>query len=107
MSSVWADPETRQDYLLVMDQCLWFGSLLKHSLMNPNQLREYGHYIYDDPYQDDMCGIETETAFIPFDTTGTIVHFSSRAPTVRVSLLTGETWNPTIVEMRRRGNTRE
>ncbi|KAG7370061.1 reverse transcriptase RNA-dependent DNA polymerase [Nitzschia inconspicua] len=73
MSTVWTDPETAEDYLLVMDKSLWFGRLLKHSLVNPYQLREYGHSVYDNPYNDDLFSIETDKTFIPFDPTGTIV----------------------------------
>ena len=46
-------------------------------------------------------GIDSEHLFIPFDTTGTIVHFKSCVPTegekthLPIILLTGHTWNPT------------
>ncbi|KAG7369925.1 reverse transcriptase RNA-dependent DNA polymerase [Nitzschia inconspicua] len=113
MSTVWSDPDSSEDYLLVMDQCLWFGQLLKHSLINPNQIRDYGHPVHDDPYRHEVFGIETDKAFIPFDTTGTIVHFTSRVPTdweqkhLPVIILTGEEWDPLKIEMRQRGSTRE
>jgi hypothetical protein len=46
-------------------------------------------------------GINSDDAVIPFDTTGTVVHFESRVPTkwekihLPIILLTGEDWNPT------------
>ena len=61
--------QTGVDYLLVGDQMLWFGTRLPNSLLNPNQIRAY-----------DEFGIDGHDAFIPFDTTGTIVHFDSRVP---------------------------
>jgi hypothetical protein len=46
-------------------------------------------------------GIDSEQAFIPFDTTGTVVYFQLRTPTewekthLPVLLLTSNVWNPT------------
>jgi hypothetical protein len=62
---------------------LWFGTLVPNSLINPNQLRVYGIRVYDDPFHMTRpFGIDSDHAFIPFDTTtGTVVHFESRVPT--------------------------
>ena len=79
--TVWTSPYTGAEYLLVGDQMLWFGEQLKHSLINPNQIREYGIQVYDDPFNMHQFGIDGGDVFIPFDTTGTIVHFESRVPT--------------------------
>jgi hypothetical protein len=57
--------------------------------------------VNDDPF-DNSCefGIDSENLFIPFDTTGTVVHFDTRVPTewekshLPVTLITGEDWNP-------------
>ena len=112
--SVWTSPQTGTEYLLVGDQMLWFGSQLGHSLINPNQIREYGIDVSDNPYAPDCFGIDTDVAFIPFDTTGTVVYFESRVPTeweekhLPVLLLTGETWDPTSVRLHpNRSSTRE
>jgi hypothetical protein len=40
--TVWMSPNTGHEYLLVSDQMLWFGSQMDHSLIKPNQIREYG-----------------------------------------------------------------
>jgi hypothetical protein len=78
---------------------LWFGTLLPNSLINPNQIRSYGHEVNDDPF--DLSrdfGINSENAFIPFDTTGTVIHFESRVPTkwekmnFPTILITGKQW---------------
>jgi hypothetical protein len=60
---------------------LWFGTLLPNSLINPNQmLAAYELKVYDDPF--DMSrtfGIDSDVPLlIPFETTGTVVHFESR-----------------------------
>jgi hypothetical protein len=80
---------------------LWFGDLLLHSLINPNQLRAYGINVNDDPLDSTReFGIDSKTVFIPFDTMGTVVHFESRVPTewekthLPIILITSEEWNP-------------
>jgi hypothetical protein len=93
---------------------LWFGNLLPNSLINPNQVRAYGIDVNDDPF-DSTCkfGIDSEYAFIPFDTMGTVVHFESRVPTewekthLPVILMTGDTWNPSEEVLRPGKKNRE
>ena len=91
--------EHGNDYLLVADQMLWFGKLLGNSLINPNQIRNFGIELNDNPYSDGDFGITFESTFIPFDATGTIVYFESRVPTeweekhLPVILLTAEVWD--------------
>jgi hypothetical protein len=100
--TVWTNQEKSVECLLVSNQMLWFGTQLSHSQINPNQLCAYGIDVNDDPF-DFTCdfGIDSEQAFIPFDTTGTIVHFESRTPTewekthVPVIIITSNIWNPT------------
>ena len=101
---------TRQEYLLVGDQMLWFGNLLSNSLINPNQICAYGINVYDSPFNSSNAfGVASDAAFIPFDTMGTIVHFESHVPNewemkhLPVILLTSDTWNPSE-EIMQHGN---
>jgi len=112
--TVWTSPDTGEEFLLVGEQMLWFGDSLPHSLINPNQIREYGINVCDDPFSpNDRFGIDGEDYFLPFDTTGTIVYFETRAPTdwelrnLPVILITGEKWDPTSVDLRPGGKSRE
>ena len=41
--------ESGQRVVLVCPQMLWFGTDLKRSLINPNQLRMHGTIVRDDP----------------------------------------------------------
>jgi len=101
--TVWTSPDIGREYLLVGDQMLWFGSQMEHSLINPNQIREYGVPVYDDPYSNSHFGIDGNETFIPFNTMGTIVYFESRVPTdwemqnLPIIMLTGEEWDPVNV----------
>ena len=84
-----------------------------HSLINPNQIREYGVPVYDDPYNKNQFGIEGHEAFIPFNTKGTIVYFESRVPTewesrnLPILLLAGKQWDPVGVKLGPGGGSRE
>ena len=77
---VWTLDEGKE-YLLVDDEMLWFGNTLADSLINPNQLREYGLLVKGNPFNANEFGIDADEEFIQFDTTGTIVCFDSRVPT--------------------------
>lgn len=46
--TVWTD-DYGNDYLLVADQMLWFGELMENSLINPNQIRDFGIAVNDNP----------------------------------------------------------
>jgi hypothetical protein len=101
--TVWTSPNTGQEYLLVIDQMLWFGSQMEHSLINPNQIHEYGIPVYDSPFSQSQFGIDCSDDFIPFNTTGTIVYFESSVTTdwemhnLPIIILTGEDWDPVNV----------
>jgi hypothetical protein len=101
--TVWTSPNTGREYLLVGDQMLWFGSQMDHSLINPNQIHEYGIPVYDNPFSQSQFGIDCKDDFIPFNTTGTIVYFESRVPTdwemrnLPIIILTGGDWDPVNV----------
>jgi hypothetical protein len=99
--TVWTSPNTGHEYLLVGDQMLWFGSQMDHSLINPNQIREYGIPVYDNPFSQSQFGINCNDDFIPFNTMGTIVYFESCVPAnglemhnLPIIMLTGEDWDP-------------
>ena len=66
-----------KEYRLVGDKMLRFGTALEHLSINPNQIRAYGIPINKNPFNANDLGINTEELFIPFDTTGTVVHFES------------------------------
>jgi hypothetical protein len=91
-----------------------FGTELPNSLINPNQIQAYGIGVYDDPFDTSRTfGIDSDQAFIPFDTTGTVVHFESCVPTewekthLPIILLTSEDWNPSQEVLRNGDLSRE
>ena len=78
--TVWTSDEGKE-YLIVGDEMLWFGNTLADSLINPNQLKEYGLVVKYYPFNANGFGIDADEDFIQFDTKGSIVYFNSRVPT--------------------------
>ena len=82
-------------------------------MINPNQIRAYGLSINDNPFNANELVIDMEEFFIPFDTTGTVVHFESRVPTewetthLPVILITADSWDTTRVDMSARKRSQE
>jgi hypothetical protein len=113
-SYVWTDQTDSMEYLLVGDQTLWFGTLLPYSLINPNQIWAYGLPVNDDPFDlTRSFGIDTDHVIIPFNTTGTVVHFETRVPSewekthLPIILLTSDEWNPNLEVLRPGSPSRE
>jgi hypothetical protein len=112
--TVWTNQDDSVKCLLVGDQMLWFGAQLPHTLINLNQLCAYQIDVNDDPFDSTRnFGIDSKQVLIPFNTTGTIVHFESRTPTewekthLPVILITSDVWNPTKEVLRLERHSRE
>ena len=95
MSSPTATP------LLVINEGLYYGTKMMHSLWNPNQIRSFGHKFQDNPFDDAPLGISADGHFLPFWCKGTKVYTETRCPTPqelatceRIVLTTFEEWNP-------------
>jgi hypothetical protein len=83
VGTVWTKPVTGESYLLVFNQCIFFGDRLKHSLICPNQLRAHGIIVDDIPTQFDtksQHAIIHEALTIPLDLAGVVSYFETRIP---------------------------
>ena len=81
-ATAWTCPKTGVTYILIINEGLYFGSQLDHSLINPNQIRSYGTPVWDNPFDSKRSlGIECDKVFIPFLTSGATVFFESHVPT--------------------------
>ena len=40
---------TGQTYILILNEALWMGNAMPHTLINPNQLRHFGTMVQDNP----------------------------------------------------------
>ena len=97
-STVWMDPTMSRKYLIFGDQFVWFVTMINHYLINPNQVRALNISVHDDIFNTIFFGIETDEAFTPLTSKGTVIRFEVRVPTsleeinLPAILLTGEWW---------------
>jgi hypothetical protein len=105
---VYDDPDTGQTYILVLNECLYYGNKLKHSLINPNQLCFGGTAVWDnvfDPNHDLSIKYE-DNLTIPLKMEGTKTLFISRSPieqelneSQHIQLTSINEWNPSSVNL--------
>ena len=69
--------------ILIFGQGLWFGNRMKKTLINPNQFRDFGIPIFDDPTDQHMpLGIESDfNTHIPITMMGSTFGFITWYPT--------------------------
>lgn len=102
---------------LIINEALYFGPQMDHSLVNPNQIRAYGIDVSDNPFDRNRdFGIQHEECFIPFTTEGSTVYFDTfvttdyQIETLRnIELTSDDEWDPNAVDMQKyqsRGTTR-
>ena len=97
-------------YILIINEALYFGQEMDHSLINPNQIRHFGIPVSDNTYDGTQdFGIDHEDIFIPFETKDSTVFFESYVPSdddlencPHIVLTDGDTeWDPDHIEMSR------
>ena len=102
-------PSTGQTWLLIINEGLFYGNKLDHTLINPNQIRHYQIEYWDNPYDKEhdleihIPGILS----IPMFQLGTKLQFQTRSPTAyelnnissefRIQLTSAKEWNPETV----------
>ena len=73
--------EYEQTWGFVFNEVLWFGTIMDHLLINPNQIRmAVITASYDAFDKNRNLGIAHEKVFIPFGTDETTVYFDSIVP---------------------------
>ena len=107
-ATAYDDPITNTTYILVVNEGLYYGSKLSHSLFNPNQLRAHGIKYWDNPFdtRHSLTINIPDTLTIPLQTRGTKILFDTRSPTAHeletcphIELTGAEPWNPTTVQL--------
>jgi hypothetical protein len=108
--TAWVDPATGQPYLLILNECLFFGDRLNHSLLCPNQLRSNGLIVQDTPTMFDNNSTHSiydpvSDMTIPMDLKCAFSYFDSYAPALEeamdmpVIILTSPTnWEQTAAD---------
>ena len=82
-ATLWTDTVDKQEYILVFNESLWMGDSLTHSLINPNQLHEFGIDMQDNPFSTKRLSIKpaSHDITIPLQSIGTIIYANTHPPT--------------------------
>lgn len=107
--TAYTESGTGQVWILVLNQCLFFGERLKTTLLCPNQIRHAGHQVYDIPRQFDASSSHSIRLIggleIPLKLNGIISYFPVHFPSQReldegtqVELTSQDEWDPNSEE---------
>lgn len=100
--------ETGETFILIINEGLWYGDKMDHSLINPNQLRHFGVEVCDNPYAANGMYIHEPDSqvTVPLHSRGTIIYADSHSPTVKelqtcqhIVLTSPSLWNPSTVRL--------
>jgi hypothetical protein len=82
-ATAYDDPETGETSILILNEAIWMGDKMDHTLINPNQLRAYGLTVQDNPFSEAPIFISTEghEFTLPLQSKGTILGVATRTPT--------------------------
>jgi hypothetical protein len=99
--------ESGQTYILVINEGLWLGPKMSHSLLNPNQMRYNGVTVHDNPFDShNPLSVEHDEANLPLSISGTNIFLDTRTPTQHepdncphLHLTSEAEWNPQTVHL--------
>ena len=110
VGTVWVSPKDGRPYLLIVNEALYFGERLKHSLLCPNQMRAYGVDVNDCPRQFDKRSthsieVKEHGLSIPLELLGIASAFPTHKPSdeevdglPRITLTSAKDWHPSSNE---------
>ena len=78
----YGDPTTRENFILVLNDCLFYGNLLNNYLYKNNQIRYHGTSVCGKQYDThhNSCIECTNNPYITLQLDGTKTYFYSRTP---------------------------
>ena len=106
VGTAWVNPESGETFIIVLNEALYFGERLDHSLLCPNQMRAYGILVEDTPRQFNATSTHSisvpgENVSIPLELNGVVSYFASHKPSneelencQRLVLSSDIPWNP-------------
>jgi hypothetical protein len=76
------DQDTGETYIMTINEGLWYGNQMNHSLINPNQLRHFQINVCDSPFDKRGMHITDPVTNISIHLLikGTIIYADSHAP---------------------------
>ena len=106
--TAWDDPMMNQTYILVINEAIYYGTKLYHSLINPNQVWNYVNNFWENPYNKERgLGIELDDSIdVILRTKGTTVLFDTRSRSdaelrdcPQLQITVRNEWNPGMVSL--------
>ena len=106
-ATAYQSPYTGQVYILILNEALWMGDSMKHTLINPNQLRHYGVKVQDNPCSIEPIHIMTEDSSFSLELKmrGTTIFADTYTPSEKelhdcphVIMSSPHEWNPHTVQ---------
>ena len=93
--------------ILIFNEALYYGNQMKHSLINPNQVRYKGLDFWDNPLRDNNLFMEvTKILNVPLKFKGKKCIFESRVPTKEeldtcphFEMTSSQPWEPNEIDM--------
>ncbi len=75
--------DTGKTTILILNEAIWMGDQMEHTLINPNQLRAYGITLQDNPFDPAPIFISTEDNefTLPLNSKGMVLDVATRTPT--------------------------
>ena len=78
VSTVYMVPTMSREYLIPVYQFLWFGTMMNHYLINPDQFRAFNIPVHDNPFDATVFESEVYKTFTSFTSKGGLFIFESR-----------------------------
>jgi hypothetical protein len=106
-ATAYDNPETGETTILIMNEAIWMGGKMDHTLVNPNQLRAFGLNVQDNLFSDApiFIGTEGHEFMLPLTSKGTILGVTTRTPTdnelqtcPHITLSSEHEWDPQNVQ---------
>ena len=107
-ATAWTCPSTRVTYILVLNESLYYGTKLDHTLLNPNQIRHNGVDFWDNPYDKERAlSIQVDRGpTISLEFVGIKLQFESKVPTneelnncEHIEITSSVLWEPSEVTL--------
>jgi hypothetical protein len=115
-ATAYDNTDTGETTILILNEAIWMGDQMEHTLINPNQLRAYGITVQDNPFDPAPIFISTEDNefTLPLNSNGTVLGVATRTLTGQelqtcphAVLLSEYKWDPQNVRFPRASRTVE
>ncbi len=81
-ATAYDNPETGETTILMLNEAMWMGDKMTHTLVNPNQLRAHGITVQDNPFSESPIYVSTggHVFIIPLTAKGTTLGSITSTP---------------------------